>query len=343
MELIRRWVQVFFALLTNSNWSFLSTRNIYQGPLKIICSPGLNCYSCPASTTYCPIGSLQNLVGGIRLALENGQYYFGISVVGAMGILGGLFGRMVCGWMCPFGLIQDGLYKLPSPKYEVPGVLRYGKYLMLFIVVLLLPLLLIDEFGGSSPWFCTFVCPTGTLEAGLPMLLLRPNLRAAIGPLFFNKLVILLFFLVWSVLASRPFCRTTCPLGAFYALFRKVRLVKLRLNRDRCTNCKACHSVCPMGVKFNESPDDGECISCLACMNKACTFNAITLEIGGIPLGMRENTPSQKPITTNSARKAPLVVLAFFILLWGGGVATGEPQQVLEQAWQVCLSCIGIG
>jgi len=301
------------------------------------------------------------------MALENGQYYLGFSVVGAMGILGALVGRMVCGWMCPFGLVQDGLYKIPSAKYGVPRILRYGKYLMLLLVVVLLPLLLVDEFGGSSPWFCKFVCPAGTLEAGLPMLLLRPNLRAAVGPLFFNKLAILLFFLLWSVLASRPFCRTSCPLGGFYALFRKVRLVKLRLNRDRCTNCKACHTVCPMGVKFNESPDDGECISCLACMNKACKFDAITLEIGGVPLGGREQACSQRAARTDSPQspdngglaawkgrgnrvqasrlpaKAPLLVLAFFVLLWGGGVATGEAQQVLEQAWQVCLSCIGIG
>lgn len=42
-------------------------------------------------------------------------------------------------------------------------------------------------------------------------------------------------------------------------------------------------------------------------------------------------------------RKAPLVSITFFLILWLIGVATGEPQRVLEQAWQVCLSCIGIG
>lgn len=42
-------------------------------------------------------------------------------------------------------------------------------------------------------------------------------------------------------------------------------------------------------------------------------------------------------------RKAPLAVLTFFVILWLIGIATGEPQRVLEQAWQVCLSCIGIG
>jgi formate hydrogenlyase subunit 6/NADH:ubiquinone oxidoreductase subunit I len=38
-----------------------------------------------------------------------------------------------------------------------------------------------------------------------------------------------------------------------------------------------------MGVRFDESPDDMECISCLSC-SRACNFNAITLEVGGVPV-----------------------------------------------------------
>ncbi|MBA3004167.1 MAG: 4Fe-4S binding protein, partial [Desulfurivibrio sp.] len=103
MELVRKWVQVIFGLLTNANWAFPFTRSIYQGPLKVLCAPGLNCYSCPASTTYCPIGSLQNILGSIRISLANSQYFFGLSVIGGMGVLGAMFGRMICGWACPFG------------------------------------------------------------------------------------------------------------------------------------------------------------------------------------------------------------------------------------------------
>ncbi|MEW6501841.1 MAG: 4Fe-4S binding protein [Thermodesulfobacteriota bacterium] len=288
MELLRKWVQIVVALVTNGSWSFPFTRTLYQGPLKVICAPGLNCYSCPAATSYCAIGSLQQLLASLRFALENGQYYFGLSVVGIMGVLGTIFGRMLCGWACPFGFVQELLHKLPTRKFGIPRALRYGKYGFLVLFVILLPLLYVDEFGTGHPWFCKFVCPAGTLEAGLPMLWLQPNLRNTIGLLFYNKLMILAFFVLWSVVASRPFCRTTCPLGAFYALFAKVQLLRLRLDTSRCTNCKACHHVCPTGVKFNERPDDPECISCLACMNKACQFDAISLEIGGLPLGHAE-------------------------------------------------------
>lgn len=286
METVRKWVQVILGFLTNSSWAFPFTRTIYQGPLKVICAPGLNCYSCPASTTYCPIGSIQQLMGGLRYALDSGQYFFGFSVFGTIGVLGGLFGRMICGWACPFGFIQELLHKIPSRKFGIPRILSYGKFMFLLIFVIVLPLVLVDEFGTGNPWFCKFICPAGTLEAGLPMIFLQPNLRNTIGLLFLNKFVLMILFLGWAVFTSRPFCRTTCPLGAFYALFSKVRLVKLRLDEAKCTNCKACHHVCPMGVKFNESPDDPECISCLACMNKACKFDAISLEIGGIPLAI---------------------------------------------------------
>ncbi len=289
MEVIRKWIQIVFGFLMNGSWSFPWTKTIYQGPLKVICAPGLNCYSCPAATTYCPMGSIQQLMGGLRFALENSQYYFGFSVIGTIGVLGGLFGRMICGWACPFGFIQELLHKIPSKKFGIAKGLTYVKFAMLLLFVFLLPFFVVDEFGSGSPWFCKFICPAGTLEAGLPMLWLQPNLRNTIGLLFFSKFVIMVLYLVWSVLASRPFCRTTCPLGAFYALFSKVRLIKLRWNEANCTNCKACHHVCPMGVKFNESPDDTECITCMACMNKACKFDAISLEIAGAPLTTPES------------------------------------------------------
>ena len=165
-------------------------------------------------------------------------------------------------------------------------------------MVIILPLVAVDEIGLGSPWFCKYLCPAGTLEAGLPMLILQPSLRETVGLLFFSKLFFLILFIIWSVLASRPFCRTSCPLGAFYALFNKVKLVKLKLDPDRCTNCNACHSVCPMGVNFNESPEDLECISCLAC-SKACKFNAIHLEIAGLPLESIRSAPKSAEAKTS--------------------------------------------
>ncbi len=284
MELGRKWVQLVIAFLTNGYWGFFTTRTIYQGPLKVVCSPGLNCYSCPAATTYCPMGAIQQLMLSIRFNLEMGQYYLGFYVLGCIGVVGSFLGRLVCGWACPFGFIQELLYKIPSKKFSIPRPLRYFKYAVLFLMVFLLPLLIVNDFGTGDPWFCKYLCPAGTLEAGIPLLAMQPGLRGTVGLLFYHKLFWLMVFVVWAVLASRPFCRVACPLGAFYALFSRVKLVKLQLDEAKCTKCKACHSVCPMGVKFNESPDDAECITCMACMDKACQFDAISLTVGGLPL-----------------------------------------------------------
>ncbi|MEW6428752.1 MAG: 4Fe-4S binding protein [Thermodesulfobacteriota bacterium] len=296
IESVRKWVQALMTLLTNGYWAFPVTRTIYQGPMKVICAPGLNCYSCPAASLSCPLGALQQMLANARFSLEIGQLHVGLYVVGCMGVLGSFFGRMICGWACPFGLIQELLHKIPSPKFDIYRPLRYIKFALLGLMVFLLPVLVVDAYGGGQPWFCKYLCPAGTLEAGLPMLLLQPDLRRTIGWLFVNKLFWMVLFVAWSVFASRPFCRTACPLGAFYALFSRTKLVKLRWHDDACTRCGACHKVCPMGVKFNESPEDTECISCLKCMNQACRYGAISLEIGGLPLrspvGRKEPQPT---------------------------------------------------
>jgi len=280
MQVVRKWVQVLWFFLTNGFWAFPWTGNLYQGPLKVICSPGLNCYSCPASTTYCPIGTLQQLLLGVRFSLETGKYYLGTFVVGWMGILAVTCGRFICGWACPFGLFQELLYKIPSRKYSIPSFMRWGKVVFLVFFVILLPLVIMDDFGMGRPWFCKYICPAGSLEAGIPMVLLVPDLRSTLGMLYVNKMVILTGFLAWSVFSSRPFCRTTCPLGAFYGFFNRFSLIQLHLDRDACTNCRVCHSVCPVELRFNERPGSSECVNCLRCMDR-CRFDAITVTVAG--------------------------------------------------------------
>lgn len=298
MESIRKLIQLVSTFLTNGYLLFPFTKNIYQGQLKVLCSPGLNCYSCPASTTYCPIGSIQQLLLGVRFSLETGSYFFSFYVVGSIGLLATATGRITCGWLCPFGLIQELLHKIPSGiTKEVPNILRYFKYFMLIAFVIIFPLVFVSDWGIGKPWFCKYVCPAGTLEAGIPMLILQPDLRATLGYLFYNKLFWMIFFLVWSVFSSRPFCKTTCPLGAFYGMFNKFSLIKLELIEDRCTDCGKCATVCPMGIQFNKSVGSPECIMCMRCMRESCEFGAIHLTCGNISLTANQRLPRTKPIT----------------------------------------------
>lgn len=281
MQRLRRYVQLVLALLANGYWGFPASGSLYQGPLKVLCSPGLNCYSCPAATTFCPIGALQQLLLGIRMSLAAGQLFVGTYVLGCIGLLGAAFGRFICGWACPFGLIQEWLYRLPSPKIRLPQWLGRVPFLVLLLLVVLLPLVWVDDFGLGLPWFCKFLCPAGTLEAGIPMLLLDPDLRASVGWLYANKLVFLVITLMASVVISQPFCRILCPLGAFYGLFNRISLIRLKFDADKCTKCGACHRVCPVEIRVDESPNSGACIRCLRCCTGACRFGALGLDIAG--------------------------------------------------------------
>ena len=73
MQLLRRWIQAAATVCSNAYLLFPVSRNIYQGSLKSVCVPGLNCYSCPAATGACPVGSIQAFMAGIRPAFREGQ------------------------------------------------------------------------------------------------------------------------------------------------------------------------------------------------------------------------------------------------------------------------------
>ena len=281
MLTLRRWIQTLATFLSNAYWLFPFNRNIYQGNLKSICVPGLNCYSCPAATGACPLGALQNFMASLRPGIKADQHHFGLYVIGFLGLTGSLVGRMPCAWVCPFGFFQELMNKIPSPKFEIPKFATYVKYIFLALFIFILPFLVVDEFGYGITWFCQFVCPAGTLEAGIPMLVLKPELKGLIGLLFYNKLVILIVFLGWMVVSRRPFCRVACPLGAIYSLFNKHSVFRMSHDTEKCTRCQSCYQNCPMGVKIYEGANQHDCIRCLKCMQESCKFDAISYEMDG--------------------------------------------------------------
>ena len=163
----RRAIQVAFAVFLNGYAVGFAKGSIFKGASKAVCVPVLNCYSCPGALGSCPIGALQTALGGQ-------SRHFPFYVLGTLMFFGVLFGRLICGFACPFGLVQELLHKVPVPKLHVPArldrVLRWVKYVMLFGVVVLLSVALTSDMGTTDPLFCEYICPAGTLEAGLSLI-----------------------------------------------------------------------------------------------------------------------------------------------------------------------------
>lgn len=268
-------VQLCVTALSNGYIKGFAEGKIFTGPTKAVCVPGLNCYSCPGALGACPIGSLQATLG-------SRNYKFAFYVLGFLMIVGALLGRFVCGWLCPFGLIQDLLYKIPFlRKFKtLPGdrILKWLKYGILAFFVILLPLFAVDLIGQGKPWFCAYICPAGTAEAGIPLVLLNEGLRAVLGWLYAWKLAILIVIVLLSILVYRPFCRYLCPLGAIYGLFNPVALYRYKIDAEKCTKCGSCQRACKIDIKTYEKPNSMDCIRCGACKN-ACPHGAIGNEI----------------------------------------------------------------
>ena len=271
MAKLRLFVQVCAAALSNGYIKGFAKGRIYDGPLKQLCVPGLNCYSCPAALGACPIGALQG-------ALGSHSFRASLYVIGFLVVFGTLMGRFVCGFLCPFGLVQDLLFKIPAVRkiQRLPGEkgLRWLRFVILGLFVILLPLCIIDFTGLGEAWFCKYICPAGTLEGGIPLVLLDSSIRAATGFLYRWKLALLVIALIASAVIYRPFCRYICPLGAIYGVFNKVSFFRLSVDSAKCIRCGQCAKACKLHINVFENPNSMDCIRCLEC-SSSCPQNAI--------------------------------------------------------------------
>ncbi len=279
----RLTVQAAAFLLQNPMLHRFFLGKIGTGDTKAVCVPGLNCYSCPAAIGACPIGSLQNsMSGGYK------KPAFPFYVLGFLILFGLTLGRWICGWLCPFGWIQDLVYRIPFfvkiRTFRFERFLRRLKYAVLGVLVIGLPLL--SAFKGVLvPYFCKYLCPSGTLLGGVPLVLTNAAYRAQIGFHFWWKVGVCLAILLLSLLISRPFCRYLCPLGAIYGAFNRIALAHLSYEPDKCVACGKCETVCPMGIDPVKQYDSAECIRCGRCA-RACPTDSLALRFG---IGKRIN------------------------------------------------------
>ena len=316
----RRLIQLYSALLYNANLKGFVNGEIYTGKTKALCVPGFNCYSCPGATGACPLGSLQ-----ASLAASDKQ--IGFYIIGIFLLYGLIAGRTICGWACPMGLIQELLYKIPTPKIKksrITRALSYLKYIFLAVFVVAVTLWYGLAHDMAVPGFCKYICPAGTFEGAMG-LLSNPNNKkyfGMLGILFTRKFIIMLVLGALCIFCYRAFCRFICPLGAIYGMFNQLALIGVKVDMDRCNGCGHCVRNCKMDVR---RVGDHECIHCGQCMS-GCAQGAISIKAGNFTLAVKDDGKDKQDtgLKTDALKRrkiekyawtAALVILAF-ALLW---------------------------
>jgi len=249
---LRRPAQLLSLLLVNASFLFQA---------RSICFPVLNCWACPVAAFACPLGALQNSIADMRAVFIVPLY-----ILGSLLAVSAIFGRMMCGWLCPFGLLQEGLSKLNRRVRRVPRWVGYGKYLALVALALIAPYLM------GVPLFCK-LCPQGALQGGIPQPLLDASLRPLMGGWWYIKIAILAATVLAAVLYKRPFCHGACALGALFSLCNRVSLIRMSYDAEACTNCGWCVRACPQGLDPRTEVNGHACIGCQVCAD--CPFDAL--------------------------------------------------------------------
>ncbi len=296
----RRFVQTLGVLAINPYFAYFSSRLTYQGGLKGVCVPGLNCYACPLAVFSCPIGSLQHsfalmsprVKGSLSRAFASLFY-----VLASVGLVGAVVGRMPCGWICPFGFLQELLHRIPTPKLRLPSWMRWGRYGFLVALVALVP------FLTAASWFSR-LCPAGALEGAVPLKLVPPAVPLPpSGWFFWLKIAILAFFLLWFVFSSRPFCRAVCPLGAMLGVCNRLSLYRMAVDDSACTSCGRCREVCPVDIDIRDDPNSPDCVRCLQC-KKACPSGAVASGFWSPGEGYRTAKKGRMPVAMGNRSEA---------------------------------------
>ena len=260
----RLWVQTGFLLVWLDPFGLR---------MHTVCGPVFHCYACPLALFGCPIGVI---------AQFSALHLFPYFAVGLLIAFGVMIGSLVCGWMCPFGLLQDVAAKVPAPRFKIPRWMGHFRYVVLIGTVLAVPYF----FGEGHPLFICRICPAGGLEKALPDVVSAAVAGDVIPWPNALKITIIVVFVAAIFFTIRPWCRILCPLGAIFGFFNRFSLFTLDLKEHQCTQCGRCRTLCRYGVQPDKTPNADHCIRCLECTRcgpgalKPATLLDETTELG---------------------------------------------------------------
>jgi polyferredoxin len=233
---------------------------------------------------YCPMGGLETLYTFIA---SGGKYVPHVHLSNVVILVAALVTALLarnafCGWLCPFGFIQDMTSTFSAfVQKRVPVIrravktlktrgarlavldryLRFLKYGVLAWAVIGAAVYGFMVFRDYDPW------------AALWNLL---ELSLTVGT------IVLAIVLVASLFVERPWCRYACPLGAATGLVGKLSPFYLKRDASACTSCAICTKACPVGLPVHTATTikHADCMSCLECVGECPREGALELKLG---------------------------------------------------------------
>jgi ferredoxin len=176
--------------------------------------------------------------------------------------------KLVCGWACPFGALQELAYSLPVLKrvkrQRMPFVVSNSIRAGLFVAMLLL---LFGLIGGSRGFVLYHgINPFNLFDLQFETGMILATVVVSLGSALF---------------VYRPFCQLICPFGFVSWLAERLSLMRVRVNCDECNKCGACENVCPSGAAryiVQGKTLGADCYSCARCLN-VCPSDAIAYSL----------------------------------------------------------------
>jgi polyferredoxin len=249
----------------------------------------------PSVEAYCPFGGLESMITLVTTG-EMIQHTFSSTLVVFLALIGLTLvaGPAFCGWVCPFGSVQEWLQRLGRAIFRrrfvlpasVDRPLRYLRYVLLAYLIV----------GSGYYGFLIF----RDYDPFMAFAHLMSSELFAEGLKFGTVALFATFGL--SLFVERPFCKYFCPLGGFVDLLSKVSLLQIARKPGICALDGACNKSCPVDLDVAQSKGTPTgCIGCLQCVASCPHPGALPLS----PESLKARFPgSASPAATSAARSA---------------------------------------
>ena len=194
----------------------------------------------------CPISAVQNVI------LKASTGYLLLFLVPTVAAL--FAGRLFCGYVCPFGALQELLHVKRLRRTIPERWMRFLRFLPYVILVYLVARVIatgVLTWSGTTPFKAFFTLGGTALTLGISAL-----------------------FAAASIFLFRPFCRLFCPLGAWLSLVARLGPFRVRVGAN-CVACGKCNDACGICAVEGGTVRAADCLLCGECI-RTCPVGALS-------------------------------------------------------------------